>query len=76
MKKTLSVLISLTVILLISACSGSEKKESISEKIDRQTTEAAEKIEKKIRSPLQKARDTRKMGDRRLDEIDRGLDRQ
>jgi len=61
--------------LVLTACSGSggDEKTGVSETIDRQTTRAAERIEKKIRTPLDRARDTKNLGDRRLEEMDRAL---
>ncbi len=75
LKKTMAVLCVLTLTMIIASCSGSgnEKKDSISGKIDRQTTRTANKIVRKIRSPLQKARDTQKLGEKRLNDIDRTL---
>jgi plasmid stabilization system protein ParE len=49
------------------------EKGDIGKAIDRQTTRAAERIEKKIRTPLDRARATRKLGDRRLEEMDRRM---
>ena len=75
MMMTLSIIYALAMAMTLAACSGSgqEKKETISKTIDRQTTQAAERIEKKIRTPLQKARDTRHLGEQRTDAIDRAV---
>ena len=81
-RKTNAVMLSLAAVLLClaAACSsGPAEKNSqnqengISETIDRQTTRAAEKIERKIRTPLDRARETKKLGDRRLEDVDRAL---
>ncbi len=59
--------------LVLTACSGGDEKTNVSEAIDRQTTRAAERIEKKIRTPLDRARGAKNLGDRRLEEMDRAL---
>jgi len=55
----------------------SKDEESISDKaskkVDEITTEAADTVVKKVRTPLNKARGTKDVGDERTDAIDRAM---
>ncbi len=60
-----------------AGCSKSEEQQA-GEKgaIEKMTDEAAETAVKKIRTPMDKARATQNLGDDRLEEMDRALQKQ
>ena len=60
-----------------SGCSKNEDQ-AAEEKgtIEKMTDQAAEKIEKKIRTPIDKAKATQNLGDERMKEMDQALQKQ
>ena len=65
------------LLILGSGCSSSEEQQ-VEEKgrIDKMTDQAAETAVKKIRTPMDKARATQDLGDKRLEEMDKALQKQ
>lgn len=72
MRNIVNILLIGTTVLLFTACSSEEGNiaEQTSDKIDEITTEAADAAVKKIRTPLDKARATRDLGEERMKAID------
>ena len=68
----------LSVTIAFTGCSKQEEEQVVEEKgaIEKMTDEAADKAVKKIRSPINKARGTRNLGDERLEEMDKALQNQ
>ena len=68
MKKIVKALLIIIPVLLFAACSSEDGNiaEQTSDKVDEITTEAADTAVKKIRTPLNKARATRNLGDERM----------
>ena len=61
----------------IAGCSKQEEQQAEEKgRIEKMTDEAAEKAVSKIRTPKDKARSTRDLGDERLDAIDKALQKQ
>ena len=64
----------LTVVFLFTACSGEDSAtEKASKQVDQVTTKAADKAVKKIRTPINKARITKDLGDERMKAMDEAL---
>jgi hypothetical protein len=79
MKKAIGTILAiLLAALLCTACS--KDKESITEKapskIDKINKKTADAIVKKIRTPINKARLTQNLGDKRMEEMERALQNQ
>ena len=68
MKNIVKILLIIIPVLLFTGCS--------SEKADEMTTEAADTAVKKIRTPLDKARATKNLGDQRMKEIDEATEQE
>ena len=66
----------LLLTFLSAGCSKPETVEEISDKIDKTTTETAHKITRKIKSPINKARNTKDLGDERLKSIEDAMKNQ
>ena len=68
----------LSVSITFTGCSKQEEEQVVEEKgsIEKMTDEAADKAVKKIRTPIDKARGTSNLGDDRLDEMDKALQKQ
>ena len=71
------VLVLLPAVFLITACSGEETiTEKASKQVDQITTKAAGKAVKKIRTPINKAKMTKTLGDDRMKAMDEALQKQ
>jgi hypothetical protein len=69
--------VALCLSLVFSGCSKEEEELSEEKgRIDKMTDEAADKAVKKIRTPINKARGTSNLGDQRLEEMDKALQKQ
>jgi hypothetical protein len=68
----------LSVSITFTGCSKPEEEQIVEEKgsIEKITDEAADKAVKKIRTPINKARGTSNLGDKRLEEMDKALQNQ
>ena len=68
----------LSFTIAFTGCSKQEEEQAVEEKgsIEKMTDEAADKAVKKIRTPINKARDTSNLGDERLEEMDKALQKQ
>jgi hypothetical protein len=68
----------LSISIAFTGCSKHEDEQVVEEKgaIDKMTDEAADKAVKKIRTPINKARGTSNLGDERLEEMDKALQKQ
>jgi len=68
----------LSLSLAFTGCSKQEEEQVVEEKgaIEKMTDEAADKAVKKIRTPINKARDTGNLGDQRMEEMDKILQKQ
>jgi hypothetical protein len=68
----------LSISIAFTGCSKQEDEQVVEEKgaIDKMTDEAADKAVKKIRTPINKARGTSNLGDERLEEMDKALQKQ
>ncbi len=68
----------LSVSIAFTGCSKQEEEQIVEEKgsIEKMTDEAADKAVKKIRTPINKARGTSNLGDKRLEEMDKALQNQ
>ena len=68
----------LSVSITFTGCSKQEEEQVVEEKgsIEKMTDEAADKAVKKIRTPIDKARGTSNLGDERLNEMDKALQKQ
>ena len=68
----------LSVSITFTGCSKQEEKQVVEEKgrIEKMTDETADKAVKKIRTPIDKARGTSNLGDERLNEMDKALQKQ
>ena len=68
----------LSVSIAFTGCSKQEEEQIVEEKgsIEKMTDEAADKAVKKIRTPINKARGTSNLGDKRLEEMDKTLQNQ
>jgi hypothetical protein len=68
----------LSITIAFTGCSRQEEEQAVEEKgsIEKMTDEAADKAVKKIRSPINKARGTSNLGDERLEEMDKALQKQ
>lgn len=75
MRKFFNIMLIITPFLLFAACSSEEGNiaEQASDKVDEITSEAADAAVKKIRTPLDKARATRDLGEERMKEIDQAV---
>jgi hypothetical protein len=74
----LSAAVVLSVSIALTGCSKQEEEQIVEEKgsIEKMTDETADKAIKKIRTPLDKARGTSNLGDKRLEEMDKALQNQ
>ena len=76
----LSAVLLAFVLILPAACTKNDEQQSDISKekstIDQMTDQAAEKAVKKIRTPLDKARATKDLGDDRLEEMDKAVQEQ
>ena len=74
----LSAAVVLSVSIAFTGCSKQEEEQIVEEKgaIEKMTDAAADKAVKKIRTPLDKARGTSNLGDKRLEEMDKALQNQ
>lgn len=76
----LSAVVLALVLILPAGCTKNDEQQdnNIEEKgrIDQMTDQAAEKAVEKIRTPLDKARATKDLGDDRLEEMDKALQQQ
>jgi hypothetical protein len=65
------------LLVLPAGCSKSDEQQSDEKgRIEKMTDQAAETAVKKIRTPMDKARATQKIGDDRLEEMDKTLQKQ
>jgi len=69
-------LISLLLVFPMGCTKSKEQQTEEKGKIEKMTDEAAETVEKKIRTPLDKARATQDLGNERVDEMDKALQKQ
>ncbi len=78
MKKLLfyTVLLAVTASAVGSGCSGDNNVAEKNGGIGKATDRAAATAVKKITTPIQRAQDTRNLGDDRLREMDRALEKQ
>jgi hypothetical protein len=81
-KKIFSCIVSFVIpcsllLVLTSGCAKSEEQQD-EEKgtIEKMTDQAAETAVKKIRTPIDKARATQNLGDERVEEMDKALQKQ
>lgn len=74
-RRVLLLLLAFAACFAIVACSGSDSGEEKAAEsgIDKMTTEAAQVVVDKVRSPLDAARMTNSLGDKRLEEMDERL---
>jgi len=72
--KALTLILALFIMLGAAACSNQEPEDKSG--ADRITTEAAKKMTEHIRTPIDKARATRSLGDKRVQEMDNALKNQ
>jgi hypothetical protein len=65
------------LLVLPTGCTK-DKDQQAEEKgtIEKMTDKTAERFEKKIRTPIDKARATRDLGDKRLEDMDKALEKQ
>jgi len=77
-KTTLAILALVLLTLVFTGCSKEEESnsEKASNKIDEINTRNADAIVKKIKSPIDKARATKDLGDKRMEEMDKALSEQ
>ncbi|MEN8143044.1 MAG: hypothetical protein ABFQ82_05545 [Thermodesulfobacteriota bacterium] len=75
MKNIIKTLLIITPVLLFAGCSSEEGNiaEQASDKVDEITTEAADAAVKKIRTPLDKARATKDLGEERMKAMDQAV---
>lgn len=73
MKKSFVLILLLFLLSGISLMSCSKENEQPEEGGKKLTDKAAETIEKKIRTPMDKARATQSLGEERTDAIDKGV---
>ena len=71
--KVLLFAVLLASCLTVAACSGSGEEKKADRGVDKMTKDATEVIVKKIKSPLDAARMTKSLGDKHLEEIDKGV---
>ncbi len=66
------------LLLFGAGCSTEGEKQQTEEKgrIDKMTDQAADSAVKKIRTPMDKARETQHLGDKRAEEIDKLMQKQ
>jgi len=64
------LLLAFVAVMTVSGCSGSGEEKAAESGVDKMTTDAAKVVVDKIRSPLDAARMTKDLGDKRLEEID------
>jgi hypothetical protein len=67
------------VLIVSSGCTKNDEQQADDEekgRIEQMTDQAAEKMEKKIQTPLDKARSTKDLGDDRLETMDKALQQQ
>ena len=65
------------LLVLPAGCSKNEEQQAEEKgRIDKMTDQAAEAAVKKIRTPMDKARATQNLGDERLEEMDKALQKQ
>ena len=66
------------LLLVLSAGCSKNDEQQVEEKgrIDKMTDQAAETAVKKIRTPMDKARATQNLGDDRLEEMDKAMQKQ
>ena len=79
MKKSAGMILAiLFATLLFTACANEEEQitEKPPGKIDKITTKAADTMVKKIRTPMDKARLTQSLGDKRMEEMDKAVQNQ
>ncbi|MBU0480845.1 MAG: hypothetical protein KKG47_07070 [Proteobacteria bacterium] len=75
LKNFLVALSMLSILTLFTACSGEESvSEKASRKVDEITTKAADKAVTKIRTPIDKAKLTKTLGNDRVESIDKALE--
>ena len=71
------VFLVLCLSFIVSGCSGQGEQQAEEQgRIEKMTDQAADKAVSKIRTPKDKARATRDLGDDRLDDIDKALQKQ
>ena len=77
-KYLLWILLMLSITTAVSGLGCSGKKDAAEKKgsRDKITDQIANTVEKKITTPIQRAQETHKMGDDRLQEINRALKKQ
>lgn len=77
-KKSIYFLLAAAVLSVSITFTGcSKEEEQVAEEkgsIEKMTDETADKAVKKIRTPINKARDTGNLGDERLEEMDKALE--
>jgi len=68
----------ITCLLVLPAGCSKNEEPQVEEKgtIEKMTDQAAETAVKKIRTPIDKARDTQSLGDDRVEEMDKALEKQ
>ena len=67
------------VLIVSTGCTKSDEQQADDEergRIEQMTDQAAEKVEKKIQTPLDRARSTKDLGDDRLEEMDKAMQKQ
>jgi hypothetical protein len=70
------VIVSLIFIFPIGCSKNNDQQTEEKGRIEKMTDEAAETIEKKIQTPLDKARATQNLGNERVDEMDKAMQKQ
>jgi len=77
-KSTVTILALVLSAMLFTACSKDEESitEKASNKVDEITKGTADAVVKKIKSPIDKARATKDLGDKRVEDMDKALSEQ
>jgi len=77
-KSTVTILALVLSAMLFTACSKDEESvtEKVSNKIDEINTKNADAMVKKIKTPIDKARATKDLGNKRVEEMDKALSEQ
>ena len=77
MTRFISPLLASFLLILPAGCANDREQQAEEKgRIEKMTDQAAETAVNKIRTPQNKARDTQSLGDKRLEEMDRALQKQ
>ncbi len=69
------LMVLLSTVFMLAACSGENSiTEKASKQVDKVTTKAADKAVKKIRTPINKAKMTKNLGNDRMKAMDNALE--